>query len=205
MPSTVGPSTPVNQGLTPRWRAHEHDERETSVLGTVLARHAVFQARAAHLATIENLDERTAVARDYARAYVAKAGAGRDAVVTLFLRAADGTIGIAEGTAVWADDNRPSELRRKRIRERFDTLMQGSLRVARRGAHECIECGLSLADPYERIVSHRRRQRRYCAEHEHMATTWEGGVHEHEIKSALEAATGQHRQRLNRRYGTSLD
>jgi hypothetical protein len=205
MPSSLDRLDAVNQGLTKRWRAHERDEHEASILGAVLAQHPAFRAKAAHLAPIADDEQRAAAAYEDARAYVAKASPGRDVIARLLLRAADGTIGVADGTAVWADDERSSEMRRQRVRDRLDLLTVGARRVARRGASECIECGAHLQRGHERVgSSHRRRRRLYCGRHEQMESGWAAGVHAHEIKSAIEAATGQHRQRLHRRHGTSL-
>jgi hypothetical protein len=108
-------------------------------------------------------------------------------------------------SAVWADDNRPTERRRRRIRgDRRERLEAGARRIARLGAGECIECGKQLADRFEyRGASRKPARRLYCDDHAALLPHSER-MHQQEMRDALEAATGQHRRRLNRRHGTTL-
>lgn len=203
----------VNRGLTLRERAHELDEDETAMLANVLLNHPTFRAKIDCLAAIEDPAERTNVAEQKAKSYTANNGPQRREIVRLMLLAADhlpswrSTIAANDHrTAVWADDQRTSELRRQRVRGRGEKLLDGARRVARYGAGECTECGAPLLNLYEQIVSSKRRRRTrrlYCSQHEAYAKHW-AGVHKQRMRSALEAATGQHRHRLNRRHGTPL-
>jgi hypothetical protein len=211
MPSSIGPVHSLNSGLSRRESVHLHDEDEAAILGDVLVKHPAFLAKADRLATIADINERARAADQEARAYAPKSGPRRDLVVRFLLRASEcppsvrsTIIANVNRTAFWADDERPSELRRQRIRGRVETLRDGARRFARAGAGECVECGAPLPDLYERVgASRRRRRRSYCAKHEAAATHW-GGVHEQQVRSSVEAATGQHRRRLQRRHGTSL-
>ena len=183
------------------------------MLGNVLLNHPTFRAKVDCLAAIEDTAERANAAEQKAKSYTAKNGPQRRAVVSILLLAAEHPpswrstiVANAHRTAVWADDQRKSELRRQRVRGRGEALLDGARRVARYGAGECIECGTSLSDLKEEGVSllRRRQSRRlYCSQHEADAKLW-AGVHKQRMRSALEAATGQHRHRLNRRHGTSL-
>jgi hypothetical protein len=211
MPSSIGRVDFLNAGLTRRESVHLHDEDEAAILGDVLVKHPAFLAKVDRLATIADINDRARAADQEAQAYAPKSGPRRDLVVGFLLRASayppsvrSTIIANVHRTAVWADDERPSELRRQRVRGRFEALVDGALRFARLGAGECIECGTPLPDLYERFGASRRRRRcLYCPEHEAAGTHWRS-VHEQQVRSSVEAATGQHRRRLHRRHGTSL-
>jgi hypothetical protein len=207
--NTVARRIAANSGLTKREVAHEVDETEAAILGAVLLEHDGFIAKVEFLSAISDPGERAEAARAEARGYVLKAGPYLDVVAELLLLAAGvpplwrrTQIANRGRSAFWAEDDRPSERRRQRIRDRTQMLVEGATRIARRGAGECIECGDPLGGLYWRGTG-RKSRRNYCTRHEGLERLW-GPIHAQSMRETFEAATGQHRRRLNRRHGTSL-
>jgi hypothetical protein len=191
-------------GLTKKERSSYHDDDEAAIVPWVLGGDDCFLKSADKLAALpseERAREAETIAKDYAPYNGPKRGAHHRLIVDLLLLAAETPPGLRQTLlansvrrSVWAESDL-DELDGRRKRERWPTLEWGAQRLALLGASRCIECGKELA-----ALRRRARPRvAHCAYCERRYSSKIRDSHLSEIREALDATTGQRRQRRSAR------
>jgi hypothetical protein len=176
-------------------RLRVHDDNEGGIVASVLANDACFQEKVDRVALAEPSARRD-VAEHEARDYAPYERAHHGHITGLLLAGANeddrrlrsSIIATTPHVPVWPDlplhDHDP-----RRAKQRWQRLKEGADRLALLGAHLCIGCGKTKTRAAE------RGRRRHCSACEERLGRAICAAQVDAIRTALDAATGQHRAR----------
>ena len=191
-------------------RLAEFDDDEAAVVRLRLTEDPDFQAKARLIAERPAVERRAAAERE-AGSYAPYRGAGRRAIADLLLLMAEepwrsrgsraslffGNLDRTVG--VWVDDPSLGDVGARRVRERWDPLVEGAQALADFGAGRCIGCPERFVERYERGYSARRSRRKHCEK----CRARDGSLcrsREANMRQAFDVLTGaRQRSRANRR------